>query len=231
MSKKDAAVVDGKDPVKVKQKRRLRQIEIEKAELELAASRIDLEMDKHRLRSYEDERKKKDSSDAAHGVFRLEEAVGHHAATELAAQLQSWGRANPKKPVTLYLCSPGGSVLSGFLLYDQLRTLSEQGHHVTTVVRGYAASMGGVLFLAGDTRLIGAESFVHIHEVSSMTYGKLFEMKDDLAFSERLNKKIEDLYVSRTKVKRGEFRRKSQKTEWWIEAPEAVALGIAHAIG
>jgi ATP-dependent protease ClpP protease subunit len=56
-------------------------------------------------------------------------------------------------------------------------------------------------------------------------------MKDDIAFSERLNKKIEDLYVARTKVKRGEFRRKSQKTEWWIEAPEAVELGIAHAIG
>lgn len=220
-----------KDAQALSHKAKRREIELKKAELELRSTEIDLELDQMTLTARRRDERRKKNEDHNLGIFRLEDGVGHTVATSLATEMQKWGRRNPGKPITLYICSPGGSVLHGFLLYDALRTLATQGHHITTIVRGFAASMGGVLFLAGDTRLIGAESFVHIHEVSSMTFGKLFEMKDDIAFSERLNKKIEDLYVSRTKVKRSDFRKKSQKTEWWIESTEAIALGIAHDVG
>ena len=232
MSKKDAAVVDGKDPVKVKQKRRLRDIEIEKAETELAASKLDLEMDRHRLLSYRDERTKRDNDDKRLGIFSLESSVGSSVVT-LANEIRAWGRLkeNEGKTITLNLFSPGGSVLHGLVLYDTLRTMSRQGHKVVTVARGYAASMGSLIFLAGDVRLIGAEALVMFHSLSAGTGGSLHDMEDDLEFFKRLNKRLDGIVVSRTKVTKTMLAENTRKRDWWLDSKEAVKYGVAHEIG
>lgn len=232
MSKKDTAVVDGKDPVKKTQKRRLREIEIEKAETELEASRIDLAMDQHRLRSYEDERVKKDNEDKRLGIFSLESSVGSSVVT-LANEMRAWGRLkeNEGKTITLNLFSPGGSVLHGLVLYDTLRTLSSQGHKVVTITRGYAASMGSLIFLAGDVRLIGAEALVMFHSLSAGTGGSLHDMEDDLEFYKRLNKRLDGIVVSRTKITKATLAENTKKRDWWLDSKESVKYGVAHDIG
>ena len=221
-----------KDTPAKKHKARLREIEFQKEQVELEKAWIDLQVDRYRLKQYKGEHLKRTQRDETHGVFRLETYVGGNV-LELAAELQKWARVrkNEGKPVTLYLTSGGGSTIAGFALYDQLRTLSRQGHHVTTVVRGYAASMAGVLVLAGDTRLIGAESFVHVHEVSAGAAGKLSEVKDEVAFMEKMNQKMEDLYVERAGLDRKKFRLRYLKSEVWIDAEEAIKMGIAHELG
>jgi ATP-dependent Clp protease protease subunit len=220
------------DPEKKSVKAQLRAIELAKAEIELKAAENDYELDQIRMRGYRADAQWKKAGDRNHGVFRLESYVGSNV-VDLAGDMQQWARleSSKGKPITLYVTSGGGSVIAGFALYDQLRTLSEQGHHLTTVVRGFAASMGGVIALAGDTRLIGAESFIHVHEISSGVGGKLSEVKDEVAFMEKMNQKVEDLYVSRTKLKRGEFRKRYVKSELWIDATEAIKWGVSHAVG
>lgn len=204
-------------------KKKREAVELRQAEVELRQAEIYLEAEEER-------RKWKRHDDRNHGVFRLESFVGSDALT-LAAEIQQYARANAGKPITLYVCSPGGSVFAGWVLYDALRTVSDQGHHVTTVLRGYAASMAGIIFLAGDTRLIGSEGFVMIHEVSTLAMGKLSELADEVEFCKRLNQRIEDLYVKRTKIRRQDFRKKSTRKDWWISSGEAVDLKVAHAIG
>ena len=82
--------------------------------------------------------------------------------------------------------------------YDTIRGLAKRGHHITTVVRGYAASFGAVLLQAGDVRIVGPESRVMLHEVSSMAWGKLHEIKDQVGFTKELNQRIFDLIAERS---------------------------------
>ena len=52
-------------------------------------------------------------------------------------------------PITLYINSPGGEVQSGLALYDVMQAVSCP---IRTVCLGMAASMGALLFIAGDVQ-------------------------------------------------------------------------------
>jgi ATP-dependent Clp protease protease subunit len=199
----------------------------EKAEVELARERIYLATQKR-------EHKRKTKSDPEkYGRFKFNAEVSQGNVEIFTDQLERWSRLNPRKPITVVLTSPGGSVLAGWGLYDTLRTLSAQGHHITTQVRGYAASMGAVLLQAGDTRLVGAESYVMLHEVSSVAYGKLHEIKDQSKFTRKLNSRIFEVIASRTNEKwTGESLYNWAKAkDRWVSASECVAEGFADGIG
>lgn len=218
-----------KDEVKQSHKRALREIELQKARVELAALKVDLEMDSHRLDNYRDEKKKKKNEDESLGIFSLESSVGT-AAVVLSNTLRKWARAHPKKPITLNIFSPGGRVLEGLVLFDTLRTLSGQGHQITTHARGYAASMGSLIFLAGDTRLIGAEAMVMFHSLSAGTGGSLHDMEEDVAFFKRLNARLEGIITGRTKVTKKLLAEKTKKSDWWCDSGECLKLGVAHEV-
>ena len=70
-------------------------------------------------------------------------------------------RQDPEAPVTLYINSPGGEVQSGLALYDVMQAVSCP---IRTVCLGMAASMGALLFIAGDEREILPHSRVMIHD-------------------------------------------------------------------
>ena len=69
-------------------------------------------------------------------------------------------RQDPTMPITLYINSPGGEVQSGLALYDVMQAVSCP---IRTVCLGMAASMGALLFIAGDEREILPHSRVMIH--------------------------------------------------------------------
>ena len=70
-------------------------------------------------------------------------------------------RQDPTAPITLYINSPGGEVQSGLALYDVMQAVSCP---IRTVCLGMAASMGALLFIAGDKREILPHSRVMIHD-------------------------------------------------------------------
>tara|TARA_Y100000296_G_scaffold38493_1_gene44572 strand:- start:125 stop:526 length:402 start_codon:yes stop_codon:yes gene_type:complete len=63
---------------------------------------------------------------------------------------------------------------------------------VATIIQGKAMSCGAVLasFGAEGKRYMDADATVMIHDVSSMSFGKVEDIKADAAETERLNKKI-----------------------------------------
>ena len=197
--------------------------EAEQAELELEKARLEVE-------GLREQRLFEKDADKRAGVFTLETSVGNSSIV-LANEIRRWGRANPKKPITLQINSPGGSVFHGLALYDTLRTLSKQGHTITTVARGYAASMGSLLFLAGDVRLIGAEAMVMFHNLSAGTGGDLYTMEDDVKFFKKLNKRLDSIVTKRTKITSEELHEQTRKRDWWIGSREAIKLGVAHEVG
>ena len=85
-------------------------------------------------------------------------------------------------PVTLYINSLGGEVQSVLALYDVMQAVSCP---VRTVCLGMAASMGALLFIAGDDREMLPHSRIMIHDplIGSGIAGSALSVKaraDDL---------------------------------------------------
>jgi ATP-dependent Clp protease protease subunit len=67
-------------------------------------------------------------------------------ANEICAKLLLLNALAPEKDIYLYINSPGGSVTSGFAIYDTMNFVQAD---VATVALGFAASMGQFLLSSG----------------------------------------------------------------------------------
>ncbi|MFP6662622.1 MAG: ATP-dependent Clp endopeptidase proteolytic subunit ClpP [Deltaproteobacteria bacterium] len=68
-------------------------------------------------------------------------------ANVIIAQLLFLESEDPEKDIHLYINSPGGSVSSGFAIYDTMQYIRPA---VSTLCLGQAASMGALLLTAGE---------------------------------------------------------------------------------
>lgn len=217
-------------PEKKRLRLRVQKAEARKAEVELKRAELLLELDVIRAADSRHAANLKANSDSNHGVFSLETSV-RSGAVVLANEIRQFTRTYPQAPVTLNIFSPGGSVFDGLVLYDTLRTIADQGHAVTTVARGMAASMGSLLFLAGDNRLIGSQAMVMFHGMAASTGGDIYSMKEDIEFYEKLEAKMDEIVFERTKVTPAMLAKKTKKTDWWLSAQECLKLNVATGRG
>lgn len=188
-------------------------VDTERAELEVASLR--------RL-----ERDAAADARAAH-VYTFYASVDADSVQQCIAELGVWSRRDPGAAITVIFNSPGGSVLDGLALFDYLRRLRGLGHHVTTIALGRAASMGAVLLQAGDTRVVGENAFLLVHEVSHHSVGKVSELEDGVEFTRRLQKRLLAILADRSTLTEKEIQRRWARKEWWLDAGEAVELGLA----
>jgi ATP-dependent protease ClpP protease subunit len=140
------------------------------------------------------------------------------------------------RPMHIIVDSPGGSVIDGMHLFDQMVTYSERGggpHKITITVRGYAASMAGILLQAADVRKIGPESYLMIHEVSSFAAGKIGELKDEIKFLDKISDRVANIFVERSKKKisLAKFKSNWNRQDWWLTSKEALDYGFVDEIG
>lgn len=162
--------------------------------------------------------------------------VGEKSVFGCLNTLAAWHRADTECDMNITINSPGGSVIDGMHLFDQLATYSLRGggtHKVVITVRGYAASMAGILLQAADERVIGRESYLMIHEISAGTGGKIGEMKDDVKWYEKLCDRVSDIFVERSggKIDKDTFKTKWERHDWWLDSTEALELGFVDRIG
>jgi len=150
--------------------------------------------------------------------------------------MNAWHRLHPESEWEITINSPGGSVIDGMHLFDQITAYSLRGggaHKITITVRGHAASMAGILLQAADVRRIGPESYLMVHEVSSWAQGKINEIKDEVRFLEKISDRVANLFVTRSngKITREEFDRLWERKDWWLDSEEALARGFVDEIG
>lgn len=89
--------------------------------------------------------------------------VTDQMAASITAQLLFLSAEDPKKDITLYITSPGGSVVAGMAIYDTIQYIPND---VVTVCMGYAASMGAFILSGGakGKRMILPNAEVMIHQ-------------------------------------------------------------------
>lgn len=83
------------------------------------------------------------------------------AVNSLISQIRYLSQLDSSAEITIYINSPGGEVSSGLALYDVMKAVKCP---IRTVCVGRAASMGALLFAAGDQRDILPHGSVMIHD-------------------------------------------------------------------
>ena len=127
------------------------------------------------------------------GIIFLGGPIDDHVANLVIAQLLFLQSEDPKKDISLYINSPGGSVTSTLAIID---TMNHIKNDVSTVCVGIAAS-GGALVLSSGTkgkRYILPNAEVMIHQPLGGTEGQASDIaisaKHILKTKESLNKML-----------------------------------------
>lgn len=170
------------------------------------------------------------ATDASNLVYNFDSDVNGTSVRNCKKALAFWARRYPKCEITIVFDSPGGSVIDGLALFDFIQEIKRQGVTVNTVCLGMAASMGGILLQAGDTRRIGKHGWVLIHEVSSGAFGKASEMEDELKFVRRLQDQLVGILAERSTMTATAIKRRWKRQDWWLDSEQAVALGFADEV-
>jgi ATP-dependent Clp protease protease subunit len=108
----------------------------------------------------------------------------------IVAQMLFLESENPKKDISLYINSPGGSITSGFSIYDTMQFVKPD---ISTICVGQAASMGAILLAGGakGKRYSLPNSRMMIHQPVSGFQGQASDIdihaKEILSMRERVN--------------------------------------------
>lgn len=173
-----------------------------------------------------------DARDFEHGTFRFNDSVSAESVRRIVGTIGMYSRLFPGGDITLIFNSPGGSVFDGMALFDFLQDMRAAGHHVTTKTQGMAASMAGILLQAGDTRVMGAEAYVLIHEISTLAYGKSSDIEDEVEFIKKIQKRVIDIFVKRSggKLTARKVQQEWKRKDWWLSSKECLELGLVDEV-
>jgi ATP-dependent Clp protease protease subunit len=109
-------------------------------------------------------------------IIFLRDAIDDDVANVVIAQILFLAAKDPTKDIRLYINSPGGSVTSGFAIYDTMRYVKCD---VATICIGQAASMAAVLLAAGTAGKRSAlpNSRILLHQVFGGAQGQAADVK------------------------------------------------------
>ena len=121
--------------------------------------------------------------------------VNDDSANLIVAQLLFLQAQDPKKPVNMYINSPGGSVTAGLAIYDTMQFISCP---VYTYCIGQAASMGAVLLTAGEKghRFSLPNARIMIHQPWGGEEGKASDIEITCQEILRLKQKLNEILSS-----------------------------------
>ena len=136
----------------------------------------------------------------------------------------------PETPITLFLSSVGGNVFAGLALVSTINSLQRLGRQVQVHIEGVAMSMASVIAQAANHRTMEASAFFMLHEVWYRSSGRVSDHSDERAFQERLQDTLYQIYAQRTGKSIEYYRKKLYKTDWYLDAEEALREGLVDAI-
>lgn len=160
----------------------------------------------------------------------LTEAVNAETMDSLLKQLMYLNKEAPEEEITLYINSPGGEVRSGIAVYDYMKMMQAP---IRTVCIGTAASMGAILFLAGDRREMLPHSQLMIHDPApgggSMQGMKPAQMEEHLKSLKKVQKVLCKI-ISETTGRSLEEVQNITQNDSYFDAEEAIEFGLANSI-
>ncbi|MCX8131337.1 MAG: ATP-dependent Clp endopeptidase proteolytic subunit ClpP [Clostridia bacterium] len=161
-------------------------------------------------------------------IIMLSDEVNDVTASLVIAQMLFLEAEDPDKDILLYINSPGGSVTSGFAIYDTMQYVKCD---VSTICIGMAASMGAFLLTAGTKgkRFALPNSEIMIHQPSGGARGQATDIKIHAEYILKKKERINRILSERTGQPIEKIERDSER-DFFMSAEEAKAYGIVDEI-
>ncbi len=154
--------------------------------------------------------------------------INQDTANLVIAQLLFLQAEDSKKPIYMYINSPGGSISDGLAIIDTMHFIKPEVH---TICIGMAASMGAVILSQGakGKRFSLPSSEIMIHQASSGVQGQASNM---VIAAEHIIKMQNKLYkmLSDSTGKSKEQVEKDADRDYWMNAEDAKEYGLIDKI-
>jgi ATP-dependent Clp protease protease subunit len=156
-------------------------------------------------------------------IVFLGEEVNDVTASLVVAQLLFLEAEDPDKDISLYINSPGGSITSGFAIYDTIQYIKPD---VSTICVGMAASMGAFLLAAGakGKRIALPNSEIMIHQPLGGTQGQATDIAIHAERIIKTKKKLNEILSERTGQPLEKIEKDTER-DHFMSAEEAKAYG------
>jgi len=161
-------------------------------------------------------------------IIFLNGEVNDAVAALVCAQLLFLEAENPRKPIQLYVNSPGGVVTSGLAMYDTMQYIRAPVH---TLCMGTARSMGSFLLMAGAAgeRAALPNASILIHQPSGGFQGQASDMLIHAEEILRTKQRMTRLYAEHCGRTVEEFERAMDRDRF-MTAEEAMQWGLIDRI-
>jgi ATP-dependent Clp protease protease subunit len=150
--------------------------------------------------------------------------IDNTCANSIVQQLLVLQLDDAKKPITLYINSPGGSIVDGMAIYDIIRRSTSPVH---AVVAGMAASMGAVI-LSGCTkgeRAILPHGEVLLHQPLGGARGQATDVEISANRILKMKRTLLQILAKNTGHPYEKLVEDCDR-DYWLDAEEAKAYGI-----
>ena len=157
-------------------------------------------------------------------IIMLSEEVNDTTASLIVAQLLYLEAQDPDKDIQFYINSPGGSVTSGFAIYDTMQYIKCD---VSTICIGMAASMGAFLLSSGakGKRIALPNSEIMIHQPSGGSQGQCTDIQIQAEQILKIKKRLNSILASNTGKTIEEIERDCER-DHFMAAEEAKEYGL-----
>ncbi|MDR1001759.1 MAG: ATP-dependent Clp endopeptidase proteolytic subunit ClpP [Oscillospiraceae bacterium] len=157
-------------------------------------------------------------------IIILSEEVNDVTASLVVAQLLYLEGQDPKKDISLYINSPGGSVSSGFAIYDTMNYIKCD---VSTICIGMAASMGAFLLSSGakGKRFALPNSEIMIHQPLGGSKGQATDIQIQANQILKIKKRLNTILAENT-GKQLEIIEQDTERDNYMSADEAALYGL-----
>ena len=131
-------------------------------------------------------------------------------------------------PIKLYINCYGGDVYQFLGLIDVIKASITPIH---TITLGAAMSCAFLVALSGHKRFAYKNSTFMYHQISTGEWGTAKNLEEDLIETKRLQKIIESIILSKTKISKKQLSDNyNSKNDWYINAEEALKSNIIDQI-
>jgi ATP-dependent Clp protease, protease subunit len=161
-------------------------------------------------------------------IIFLNGEINDGIAALICAQLLFLEAENPRKPINLYINSPGGVVTSGLAMYDTMQYVRAPVH---TLCMGTARSMGSFLLMAGQPghRAALPNASILIHQPLGGYQGQASDVLIHAEEMRRVKHRMTRLYAAHCGKKYDEFEQAMDR-DHYLTAEEAVEWGLVDHI-
>jgi len=115
-------------------------------------------------------------------------------------------------PIFLHISSYGGILFDAFTAIDVIQSCKVPIH---TIIDGPTASAGTLISVVGKKRYMRPNSYMLIHQLSSISWGKMSELEDEHENNTMLMKRIKDIYTEHASIPKKQLSEILKHDLWW----------------